>query len=281
MGKAEANANGKEVLQKDLNNIKAWATIWKMEFNVAKCKIMHLGRLNPGFTYSMGDTELAETTEERDLGVLVDNELHFGKHIKEIVNKANRMLGMIRIGFSCMDKEIFLYLYPVLVRPLLEYCVQIWSPYKQKYIDLIEGVQKRATKLVPGLKRKTYEQRLMDLGLTKLVERRFRGDMIETFKILTKKVDVKTDKFFQMRTERGDPELIRGKKIFKKRSRKLQRRNVFSQRVVNPWNKLSRMEVQSLKTSTFKARFDKKEASRREVRLRWEGRPYKQMYCMA
>ena len=113
------------------------------------------------------------------------------------------MLGMIRIGLSCMDKGIFLYLYPVLMRPLLEYCVQIWSPYKQKYIDLIEGVQKRATKLVPGLKRKTYEQRLKDLGLTKLVERRFRGDMIETFKILTKKVDVKTDKFFQMRTERG------------------------------------------------------------------------------
>ena len=133
-----------------------------------------------------------------------------------------------------LDKEIFLYLYPVFVRPLLEYCVQIWSPYKQKYIDLIEGVQKRATKLVPGLKRKTYEQRLMDLGLTKLVERRFRGDMIETFKILTKKMDVKTDKFFQIRTEMGDPKLIRGKIIFKKRSRKLQRRNVFSQQVVNP-----------------------------------------------
>ena len=87
------------MLQKDLNNIKAWATIWKMEFNVAKCKILHLGRLNSGFTYSMGDTELAETTEERHLGVLVDNELHFGKHTKERVNKANRMLGMIKIGF--------------------------------------------------------------------------------------------------------------------------------------------------------------------------------------
>ena len=137
------------------------------------------------------------------------------------------MLGMIKIGFACLDKEIFLYLYPVLVRPLLEYCVQVWSPYKQMYIDLIEGVQRRATKLVPGLRRKTYDERLRKLGLTRLVERRFRGDMIETFKILTKKVDVKARMFFQMRSERGDPKLFRGKRL-KKRSRKLPRRNVLT-----------------------------------------------------
>ena len=281
VGKTDTNTNGKDTLQGDLNNIKAWANKWKMEFNVDKCKIMHLGRLNPGHKYTMGNTELTETTEEKDLGVLVDNELHFGKHIKGIVNKANRMLGMIKIGFACLDKEIFLYLYPVLVRPLLEYCVQVWSPYKQMYIDLIERVQKRATKLVPGLRRKTYDERLKKLGLTRLVERRFRGDMIETFKILTKKVDVKTETFFQMRSERGDPELFRGKKIFKKRSRKLPRRNVFSQRVVNPWNKLTREEVQSLKTSSFKSHFDKKEVSRKEARQGSGERAYKLLYCMA
>ena len=281
VGRTDTNTNGNDVLQRDLNSIKEWATKWKMEFNIDKCKIMHLGRLNPGHTYTMGDTELTETTEEKDLGVLVDNELHFDKHIKGIVNKANRMLGMIRIGFACLDKEIFLYLYPVLVRPLLEYCVQVWSPYKQKYIDLIEGVQKRATKLVPGLRKKTYDQRLKDLGLTKLVERRFRGDMIETFKILNKNVDVKTETFFPMRSERGDPELVRGKKIFKKRSQKQQRRNFFSQRVVNPWNKLSRKEVQSTKTSSFKSRFDKKEISRREVRHGRGDRAYKVLYRMA
>ena len=81
-----------------------------------------------------------------------------------------------------------------------------------------------------------------------------------------KNEDVKTETFFPMRSERGDPELVRGKKIFKKRSQKQQRRNFFSQRVVNPSNKLSRKEVQSTKTSSFKSRFDKKEISRREVR---------------
>ena len=76
-----------------------WANKWKMEFNVEKCKIMHLGKANPKHTYTMGGVELAETTVERDLGVLVDNCLEFDKHIKAIVNKANRMMGLIRLGF--------------------------------------------------------------------------------------------------------------------------------------------------------------------------------------
>ena len=118
-------ANGKEVLQRDLNNIKEWADKWKMEFNVDKCKVMHLGRLNQCHEYTMGGEDLKVTKEEKDLGVLVDNKLEFGNHIRAITNKANRMLGMIKIGFTCMDKEIFMHLYPVLVRPLLEYYVQV------------------------------------------------------------------------------------------------------------------------------------------------------------
>ena len=84
--------------------------------------------------------------------MLVDDELEFDKYIRAIVNIANRVLGMIKQDFTYLDKEIFLNLYPVLVRPLLEYCVQVRSPYKLMHIDLIEGVQIQATKLVPGIK---------------------------------------------------------------------------------------------------------------------------------
>ena len=56
----------------------------------------------------MGGVDLAETTEERDLVVLVDSNLEFDKHIKAIVNKANRMMGLIRLDFTCMDEEIFM-----------------------------------------------------------------------------------------------------------------------------------------------------------------------------
>ena len=69
-----------------------------MEFNVDKCKIMHIGRSNPQYTYSMDGTELTKTVKEKDLGVLMESNLEFDQHIKGIVGRANRMLGLIKIG---------------------------------------------------------------------------------------------------------------------------------------------------------------------------------------
>ena len=175
------------------------------------------------------------------------------------------MMGMIRRGFTYLDKEIFMNLYPVLVRPLLEYCVQVWSPYKQMHIDLIEGVQKRATRLVLGTKNKDYDQRCTYLQLPKLEERRVRGDMIETYKILTGKEDTKWSRFFQMAQERGDPELARGLKLFPKRPRLDKRKYVFSYRVIKKWNELSKEEVQSVKTSGFKDKYDDNEKERKKL----------------
>ena len=142
-----------------------------MEFNVEKCKIMHLGTNNTERSYNMGDTNLQTTEEERDLGVLIDHQLDIGRYIRTIVGRANRVLGMIRVSFACMNKRMFLSLYTSLVRPLLEYCVQVWSPYKKKYISLLERVQRRATKLVPQLRDMEYDERLERLGLIRLVER--------------------------------------------------------------------------------------------------------------
>ena len=272
---------GSEVLQRDLNRVMEWANKWKMEFNVDKCKVMHLGRLNPKHTYTMGGKDLTVTSQEKDLGVTFDDRLEFDKHITGIVNKANSMLGMIRIGFTCLDVEIFKLVYPVLVRPLLEYCVQIWSPHKVKYIDQIENVQKRAVNMVPGMGNMTYEEKLVKLDISKLVERRFRGDMIETHKIITNKGGLNSDILFDRRVERGDPELHRGHKIFKKRCEKGVRSNFFSQRVVNPWNNLRKEEVQANKTSGFKGKFDKNEKERKRARAGSERHDltlYKKLY---
>ena len=222
----------------------------------------------------MDGTKLTETKEEKDLGVTIDCRLEFDRHIKNIVAKANRTLGMIRISFECMDKNMFLDLYKELVRPLLEYCVQAWSPYKRKHIDLIEGVQRRATRLVPEFRRifydrklklwrrMTYEERLAELKLTKLEDRRLRGDMIETYKIITGKEDVKTDKFFSMAKIRSARNNTHEMKIQKKQCRLEVRRNYYSQRVGQKWNKLSPEEVGAKKTSEFKEKYDKREAER-------------------
>ena len=81
-----------------------------------------------------------------------------------------------------------------------------------------------------------------------------------------------------MARERGDPELNRGLKIFKKRANRERRRNVFSQRVVNAWNQKKKEVVQAKKTSGFKARFDREEMGRREARDGRGMRLYKLLY---
>ena len=261
--KLSGTQDGHDILQRDLDNIKEWADKWQMKFNVEKCKVMHLGGSNPRHSYSMDGIELATTSEEKDLGILVDEELKFDRHIRAIVGKANRVLGMIKIGFSCFDKVMFKNLYPVLVRPLLEYCVQVWSPYKRGDINLIEGVQRRATKMVPELRNLPYEERLKRLGLTTLEERRVRGDMIETYKIITGKENVDPGKFFTMAALRGDPDLRHNFKIYKPSFNLNPRMHTFSQRVINWWNELEREVVEALTTSCFKARYDRLMEDRR------------------
>ena len=76
----------------------------------------------------------------------------------------------------------FIKMFCALVRPHLEYARTVWAPHLQKYIDAIEKVQIRATKLVDGLKSLDYEERLKKCGLTTLLCRRLRGDMIEVYK---------------------------------------------------------------------------------------------------
>ena len=257
------NADGRKALQEDLDRVVEWAKRWKMEFNVEKCKVMHLGHNNPRNSYRMGDTVLEATEEEKDLGVLIDDKLDFGKHIRTIVAKANRVLGMIKVAFACMNMPMFLNLYTAQVRPLLEYCVQVWSPHKRVYIKLIEGVQRRATKLVPQLKEMNYDDRLEALGLQRLVDRRIRGDMIETYKIMTGKEKLDSRRLFTVATlmSRSHP-----MKIYRKYSRLDVRKYFFSQRVVKKWNMLSLDEVEAGKTSDFKAKYDKKEKERSAAR---------------
>ena len=113
--------------------------------------------------------------------ILQDN-LKWEEHISSTVLKANIILGKIRNSFKNLDMRTLKVLYTAYVRPILEYGSVAWSPFRKHDIGRIEKVQRRATKLVPCLKNKRYDERLKLLDLTGLEERRVRGDLIQFFK---------------------------------------------------------------------------------------------------
>ena len=90
----------------------------------------------------------------------------------------NQIIGMIRRNITYKEKSLIVPLYKAIVIPHLEYCIQSWNPHIRKDIDMLETIQRRATKLIPGLRDLSYEERLKECGLTTLKTRRLRGDQI-------------------------------------------------------------------------------------------------------
>ncbi|KAK4825175.1 hypothetical protein QYF61_024655 [Mycteria americana] len=117
-------SEGRATLQEDLDRLNEWANKNLMKFNKDKCKVLHLGKHNPGGQHRLGSTRLGSSSVERDLGVLVDNKLSMSEQCAAAAKQANRMLGCINKGITSRDKEVIIPLYSALVRPHLEYCVQ-------------------------------------------------------------------------------------------------------------------------------------------------------------
>ncbi|GAB0207930.1 mitochondrial enolase superfamily member 1 [Grus japonensis] len=134
-------SEGRATLQEDLDRLGEWANKNLMKFSKDKCKVLHLGKHNPGVQHRLGSMWLESSSVERDLGVLVNNKLNMSEQRAAAAKKANRMLGCINKGITSRDKEVIIPLYSALVRPHLEYCVQFWSPLYKKDVDRLERVQ--------------------------------------------------------------------------------------------------------------------------------------------
>ena len=229
-------------LQDTINRLVEWSAEWQMLFNAGKCHILHLGGRNERYEYNMEGRVLEPVEFEKDVGVIVHQSLKPSMQCAKAAARANGILGQLSRAVCYRDRDTFLRLYKVYVRPHLEYAVVSWSPWSQQDKEVLEKVQRRAVGMVSNLRGRSYEERLAEAGMLSLEDRRLRGDMIATYRIMTGKDKVEPGMFFGLaedvpgvQTRQSAHHHIRAQPV---RPRLDIRRHSFSQRVITDWNRL-------------------------------------------
>jgi hypothetical protein len=219
---------------------------------------MHLGRNNSQYDYSMGGRVLEKTTQERDLGVQITNKLKPTAQCAQAARTAQAVLGQISRAFQYRDKRTFLQLYKQYVRPHLEFSVQAWSPWTVADKELLEKVQKRAVGMVSGLRSRDYEERLKEIGLTTLEERRHRADMLQMYQIMHGGDSLDSGIWFRPHTAAANTRLRSDALNVRPNHGRLEiRRNFFSVRAGDCWNAIPASIKRARTAQTFKTAYAK------------------------
>jgi len=189
-------------LQQNVDRLTQWAKTWQLTISIKKCQTMHISRKRDKIlwttTFNIESSPLPNCDIVRDLGVEVDSNLSFSQHISHIVSKALSRSYLLSRSFTSRDTSTLVKAFKIYVRPIVEYCSTVWSPHLAKDIDLLESVQRRFTKHLPGLRKTSYPERLKRTGLERLDVRRLRYDLIMTYKILFGIIRVDSAQFLSL-----------------------------------------------------------------------------------
>ena len=244
-----------DTMQQCIDNLEKWSDTWGMSFNLDKCKVMHVGQTNPKNNYTMSGKQLHSTDQEKDIGVLITDNLKPTAQCNSAASKGRIVLGQIARSFHFRDRYVFLKLYKTYVRPHLEFSVPAWSPFLSQDIQVLEKVQMKAVNMISGLQGTTYLEKLNELKLLTLENRRKKYDLVETYKIMHGLSDVDYKTWFATASENAsrttrltaDP-----LNISKPISNTSVRQNFFSSRVIDSWNNLPASTKRATSLEVFK-----------------------------
>ena len=240
------------VLQNDINVIFDWGQQWGIPLNKSKCKVLRIGKDKSNINYQIQGECLSRVTEHNDLGVQIHRNLTWTNHIIKQVKKANLRMYTLYKTFSKKNISLMAKIFKTYVRPILEFANVVWYPNRIQDLETYEKVQRKFTRWCFGARRPNYNTRLKHMKLITLSDRRLRGDLIHTFKIL--KLGKEGHQIFQIRGSQR----LRGHSLslsvpkFKTDIMK----NFFPVRVIKSWNRLPTEIIDVENVNLFKNRID-------------------------
>lgn len=180
-------------LQRDMDRLHSWCVNNKLKLNIDKCAVMLFTRSHTQrrVNYNIGGQLLPIPTSIKDLGVLIDTKLNFNCHVDKIVSQAFKVLGyIIRAGNDFNNAYTLVHLFNALVRPILEYCSVIWSPYTTQSVNKLERLQRKLCKFIAYRMRINNTSDIYNrLHISTLSRRRQVSDLIFFFKIINGHLD--------------------------------------------------------------------------------------------
>lgn len=250
------NQNDSILLQADLEAAGKWEQDWLMHFHPDKCNVLSMtqkkNRIH--YSYKLHGHVLESVDSSKYLGVTLQNNLKWDKHINTITSKANQTLGFLRRNLKITSTKAKDHAYKAIVRPKLEYASTVWDPHTQNNIQQIEKVQRRAARFVSNRYHNTssVSDMITDLNWPSLEIRRLRSRLIMFYKIVHHKVAIYPENNLLIpsnsRTRHSNTHTFRqigtNKDCYK---------FSFYPRTVCQWNMLPLIAHQSVSVDTFKS----------------------------
>lgn len=256
------NQDQGDTMQADINHMVLWCSKMGVELNEDKVHLLHIGRTNARRQYSSGEggPDIVAVQQEKDLGVIISDDLKPDKMVNKQAQKAHVKLTQFNTTFTYRGKT-WIKLYNTYVKPSLMYACEAWRPCTQESIAKLEAVQRRAVRMAGGQGEKPYEEACKEAGLNTVKEQLDEADMVRVFRIMNgdDKLDKKTFWILEEARQGAGRRRFKEKEI--RRTVAGQRNDVrkrsFASRTQDPWNDLSDSVKQAKNPRAFRRAYRK------------------------